>query len=148
MRWTAVPDARFKQGFTIPVLASLDYNYRVVRNGGIPQDWIIEFSDPVIGMQLTIVCLTNIGEIGNRWSPDQVRLQVDGRTCPDITTSQHDRRFIYSDDTHAFQTPGRGACSQYPEMPRVDCSTVPDIPLMNCPGLCQVIPSKVKAEIY
>jgi hypothetical protein len=44
-----IPGDTRKQGFTIPIIASLDYHYRLARAGGIPTDWIIEFSDPVIG---------------------------------------------------------------------------------------------------
>ncbi|KAL6070194.1 G8 domain-containing protein [Balamuthia mandrillaris] len=111
-----------KEGFTIPVLADLDYQYVVHRNGGnIPSNWIIEFSDPVIG---------------NRWEPDQIRLDVQGRSCPDITTSQHDRRWIYADDVNHFDEVGRGACTAHPDMPEIDCAEVPEISLLSCPELC------------
>lgn len=46
-----IRDDKRKQGFSIPVLASLDYDYRLVRAGGVPTDWIIEFSDAVIGIK-------------------------------------------------------------------------------------------------
>jgi hypothetical protein len=46
----------------------------------VPSDWIIEFSDPVIG---------------NRWQKDEIKLEVAGRNCPPIVNSQHDRRYIY-----------------------------------------------------
>merc|ERR1719473_2303816 len=62
-----------KQGFTAPVLASLDLTYTVLYNGDLPRDWVIEFSDPLFG---------------NRWEPDQLRLTVPGRDCPEILTSQ------------------------------------------------------------
>jgi hypothetical protein len=44
----------------------------------IPKDWIIEFSDPIFG---------------NRWTKDEIKLEVAGRNCPSIVNSQHDRRF-------------------------------------------------------
>lgn len=43
----------------------------------VPANWIIEFSDPVFG---------------NRWQKDEIYLEVAGRNCPAITSSQHDRR--------------------------------------------------------
>ena len=46
-------------------------------NQNVPVDWIIEFSDPVIG---------------NRWQKDEIKLEVAGRNCPPIVNSQHDRR--------------------------------------------------------
>ena len=117
-----------KQGFTIPIIASLDYTYRLARAGGIPTSWIIEFSDPVIGKieegrerreerrgdgqrrrkrKRRDLKLTS-PHIGNRWAPDEIRLQVDGRACPLITTSQHDRRWIYASEHDGFSVPGRG----------------------------------------
>lgn len=74
--------------------------------------------------------------IGNRWAPEYIRLQVQGRTCPATTSSQHDRRWIYSSSEAGFTTYGRGACSGYPDMPLINCSAVPQIKLMNCPELC------------
>ena len=44
----------------------------------IPKDWIIEFSDPIFG---------------NRWTKDEIKLEVAGRNCSSIVNSQHDRRF-------------------------------------------------------
>jgi len=121
MKWLVIPGDPHKQGFTVPVIATLDYDYRLVRNGGVPTDWIIEFSDPIIG---------------NRWQPDQIRLQAQGRTCPTITTSQHDRRFIWASSDDSLKVFGRGACSPYPDMPSIDCNKVEEIELMNCPELC------------
>jgi len=82
--------------------------------------------------------IVHISYLGNRWTPDQIYLTVDGRDCPDITTSQHDRRYIYSSaDTNQYlQQTGRGACTSYPDMPAVDCSTVPPPALMECPSDC------------
>jgi len=114
-----------KQGFTIPVIPDLAYKYVVSKSdgSGIPLTWIIEFSDPVIG---------------NRWTPDQIRLQVIGRTCPDITTSQHDRGFIYGDSLdNCMLKRDRGACSIYPDMPPVNCKAKPKLAPITCPDLCK-----------
>lgn len=54
MPFLVIPADTHKQGFTIPVVASLDYEYRLLRDGGVPAGWIIEFSDPVIGIIITI----------------------------------------------------------------------------------------------
>lgn len=54
MTWTVVPSDTRKQGFTIPIISSLDYEYELHRPGGIPASWIIEFSDPVIGTFLSL----------------------------------------------------------------------------------------------
>ncbi|KAL6070177.1 G8 domain-containing protein [Balamuthia mandrillaris] len=121
MRFNKVGSTR-KEGFTFPVLVDLGYEYVVHRSGGdIPEDWIIEFSDPVMG---------------NRWEPEEIRLNVRGRNCPEKTTSQHDRRWIYADDEQNFETLGRGACTDYPDMPTIDCAEVPEISLMSCPDQC------------
>jgi len=74
--------------------------------------------------------------MGNRYAVEQIYLTVTGRSCPTITNSQHDRRFIYSSDYVGFSVPGRGACTDWPDMPAVDCEAVGNIELMNCPELC------------
>ena len=117
----ATPD---RQGYATPVATGLDLKYIITRSDGadIPSDWVIEFSDPVMG---------------NKWTPDEIRLEIQGRQCPSITTSQHDRRYIMGDErTYLIQT-GRGACTSYPDMPSVDCSTVPQLEPDECPELCQ-----------
>ena len=46
-------------------------------------------------------------------------------------------RFIWSGDNW-LQVRGRGACSQFPDMPPIDCKNVPQISnIENCPGKCQ-----------
>jgi len=46
----------------------------------VPESWIIEFSDTIFG---------------NRFNqPDEIILKVEGRNCPAIVNSQHDRRFV------------------------------------------------------
>jgi hypothetical protein len=84
-------------------------------NENVPIDWIIEFSDSVFG---------------NRWTKDEIKLEVAGRNCPPIINSQHDRRlnflkflrlykiifsfiirWIWSGNDYLKVT-GRGACSE------------------------------------
>jgi len=113
-----------KQGYSIAVVPDLSYQYVISRmdGSGIPSTWIIEFSDPVIG---------------NRWTPDQIRLNVNGRTCPPITTSQHDRRFIWGDSLDGnFLARDRGACTTHPDMPAVTCKTQPLLTPPACPTNC------------
>jgi hypothetical protein len=114
-----------KQGFSIPVIPDLSYEYVVSKNdgSGIPATWIIEFSDHVMG---------------NRWIPDLIRLKVTGRTCPDITSSQHDRRFIWGDSLdNNMLARDRGACTLQPDMPPVSCNTQPKLAPHTCPDLCK-----------
>ena len=118
-----------KQGYAFPVITGLDHTYKLSLEGGsdLPADWIIEFSDPVIG---------------NRWTPDQIRLVVAGRTCPAITTSQHDRVWLTGPmPMDGPQGPpseawGRGACKAHADMPNVDCATTPALALNECPSAC------------
>lgn len=72
-------DPSRKQGYSATVIPGLGHQYRLsMSNGGnVPQDWIIEFSDPVFG---------------NRWKRDEINLIVAGRNCPNPVHSQHDRR--------------------------------------------------------
>jgi hypothetical protein len=113
-----------KKGYALPVIPGTDHEYRLSLEGGnIPKEWIIEFSDPVIG---------------NRWRPDELKLVVAGRSCPSIVTSQHDRRFIYADpDNHlTSKSWGHGACSTYPDMPAVNCAIQPEIEALHCDNYC------------
>lgn len=48
-------------------------------DSNVPSDWIIEFSDTIFG---------------NRWQKDEIILEVAGRNCPQVLSSQHDRRLI------------------------------------------------------
>jgi len=113
-----------KQGYAIAVIPDLSYEYVISKmdGSGIPSTWIIEFSDPIIG---------------NRWTPDQIRLSVNGRTCPPITTSQHDRRFIWGDSLNEnFLARDRGACTTHPDMPAINCKTQPLLGAPSCPTNC------------
>lgn len=117
-----------KQGYAMTVLPGLNHEYRLsLENGGpIPADWAIEFSDLVFG---------------NRWVRDEIRLIVAGRNCSGVVHSHHDRRFLWG-DTNDFNgvhnwllRPGRGACSGFPDMPKVSCSQPLSIE-EACPGKC------------
>jgi len=115
------PSNTRKQGYAMTVVPGLDKSYKLSLNGNaIPSGWIVEFSDTIFG---------------NRCSPDQINLQVVGKTCPATLTSQHDRQFIWADTNGNYlKVPGRGACSGFPDKPRVDCTRVPKIYLdENCP---------------
>jgi hypothetical protein len=68
-----------KQGYSATVVPGLDHKYKLSMAGGgdVSPDWIIEFSDPIFG---------------NRWTRDEIDLDVAGRNCPYPVHSQHDRR--------------------------------------------------------
>lgn len=72
-----------KQGYSLPVIPNvkdLTYKLSMVDGSGVPNDWIIEFSDPVFG---------------NRWKRDEINLIIAGRNCPSPVHSQHDRRLLF-----------------------------------------------------
>lgn len=105
-----------KQGYAFPVVPhgpELSCEYRISLAGGapLPQAWVVEFSSPMMG---------------NRWAADEISLRVAGRTCPDRTSSQHDRRFLWAgvaDEDHLGpEAWGRGACTGHEDMPIVRCS--------------------------
>ena len=75
-----------KQGFSFPVIPGTEHSYRLslaTGDGQIPSDWIVEFSDPVMG---------------NRYSEEYTYLSLNGRRCGSngLVSSQHDRSFIWS----------------------------------------------------
>lgn len=117
-----------QQGYAFPVLSGTDFEYRISMASGspdIPSDWIIEFSDPVFG---------------NRWKqPDEIVLTVSGRCNKRIVTSQHDRMWAYAGsadfltDDRAW---GRGACSDYPDIPAVSCDELAPLTLNICQNQC------------
>jgi hypothetical protein len=112
-----------KQGYSVPVIPGKDHSYRIsLTTGDIPTDWVIEFSDPVIG---------------NRWSKDELYLTVAGRNCDNngLITSQHDRKFIWGGDLFSGYLDDQawsnhGACvgsgQQPPDESSVDCSVIRD----------------------
>lgn len=102
-----------KQGYSLPVIPGTKYAYSLSLssdNDNIPSDWVIEFSDTVLG---------------NRWETEFLQLNVKGRSCSNIVSSQHDRRFIWSGDEFMKEEAwgNHGACSSHDDMPNVVCSS-------------------------
>jgi hypothetical protein len=61
----------------------------------IPTDWVVEFSDPVVG---------------NRWGEEYLRLDLKGRDCGSgVVSSQHDRRFLFASGEDLLRGPARGS---------------------------------------
>lgn len=126
-----------RQGYSVPVIPGTGHSYRIsLANGGnVPDDWVVEFSDPVMS---------------NRWAEEFLHLSVQGRQCVDngLISSLHDRKFIYSGDEFMVdQAWGRhGACvgigTQPPDSPTLDCVTQNEygiggeIDTTACPELC------------
>jgi len=105
-----------KQGYSFPVIPGRGHSYRIsLTNGDLPDDWVIEFSDPVIG---------------NRWSKDELFLSVAGRECGNngLISSQHDRKYIWGGNGYLDDMAWgyHGACvgfgNQPPDEPSVDCN--------------------------
>lgn len=105
-----------KQGYSFPVIPGTTQSYRVSLangNGAVPKDWVIEFSDPVMG---------------NRWGVEYIQLSVVGRDCGmnGMVSSQHDRRFLWSGDefmaSEAWGNHGACVASHPPDMDSVDCT--------------------------
>jgi hypothetical protein len=116
-----------KQGYSATVIPGLDHEYKLSSADGtdIPDDWIIEFSDPIFS---------------NRWKKDEIYLTVAGRNCPSPLNAYHDRRYIWSGDNF-LKVRGRGACSSFPAMASVNCRTQAPISLVEscsdkCPRSC------------
>ncbi len=86
-----------QQGYSFPVIPSSDVSYTVsltTADGNIPTDWVVEFSDPVIG---------------NRWGVEYLLLDMRGRDCGSgVVSSHHDRRFIFASGENFLIGPGRG----------------------------------------
>ena len=102
-----------KQGYSLPLIPGSKYTYSLSLSSGegsIPLDWVIEFSDTVIG---------------NRWDDEFLQLSVKGRSCTNPVSSQHDRRFIWSGDEFMKEEAwgDHGACSSHDDMPIVMCSS-------------------------
>eukprot|EP00547_Thalassionema_nitzschioides_P005356 CAMPEP_0194200236 /NCGR_PEP_ID=MMETSP0156-20130528/930_1 /TAXON_ID=33649 /ORGANISM="Thalassionema nitzschioides, Strain L26-B" /LENGTH=1934 /DNA_ID=CAMNT_0038925209 /DNA_START=189 /DNA_END=5989 /DNA_ORIENTATION=- len=125
-----------KQGYSLPVFVMEDdVSYRLSLDNGnatdIPSDWVIEFSDAVMG---------------NRWAEEFVNLHVVGRVCENngVISSQHSRRFMGgAPDHHAWGS--HGACvnsNPPPKMEPVDCIATADtrklgtISATSCPEKC------------
>jgi len=119
-----------KQGYSLPVVPDTDYWYRISLIGGsgnIPNDWVVEFSDVVIG---------------NRWNIEYIYLNLQGRNCGEqgLINSHHDRKFIWSGDEFmgAEAWGDHGACTLANDMPKIDCTAQSDgvMSAAACPDLC------------
>eukprot|EP00934_Nitzschia_sp_Nitz4_P001960 Nitzschia sp. Nitz4//scaffold89_size161592//205//3093//NITZ4_002358-RA/size161592-processed-gene-0.210-mRNA-1//-1//CDS//3329559556//1960//frame0 len=118
-----------RQGYSLPVFPLADVSYRLSlasSNNGIPEDWIVEFSDPVMG---------------NRWGEEFINLELVGRPCINggVVSNYHDRRFIYggSDFLDDQAWGEHGACVAAPEMePQVCDSESILLDASECPELC------------
>eukprot|EP00985_Skeletonema_marinoi_P024316 scaffold16804_cov299-Skeletonema_marinoi.AAC.1 len=117
-----------KQGYSLPVLLVDKVSYRLSldRNDtNIPGNWIIEFSDPVMG---------------NRFGEEFVNLNVVGRACENngVVSSQHSRRYTYGLGFGGQAWGQTGACvsSNPPKMDPVDCNAASALGGEECPELC------------
>jgi len=129
-------DQTLKQGYALPVIPGSEQSYRLSLNRSdskIPLDWVIEFSDVVIG---------------NRWNDEQIYLSLEGpRSCgtSGLVSSRHDRRFLWSGDAFMEDAWGKhGACistgTSPNDMPIVDCVGDEDNGILEpteCGNLCQ-----------
>lgn len=101
-----------KQGYSLPVLLVDNVSYRLSldrEDSNVPGDWIIEFSDPVMG---------------NRWGEEFVNLNVVGRACENngVVSSQHSRRYMYGlGFGQAWGQSGACVSDNPPKMAPVDC---------------------------
>jgi hypothetical protein len=80
-----------KQGYSFPVIPGIEHSYHLSLSPGtdeIPLDWIVEFSDYVIGNKFGSIEFTNLSLNGILCGTD-----ADG-----LVSSHHDRRFIWSGD--------------------------------------------------
>ena len=123
-----------KQGFSLPVIPSTEHSYRLsltTGDGQIPSDWIVEFSDTVMG---------------NRYSVEYTNLSLNGRRCGSngLVSSQHDRSFIWSGGEFLKDEAwgNTGACSLQgtSDVPTIDCSTINGGVLQadECPEKCDI----------
>ena len=120
-----------KQGFSFPVIPGTEHSYRLsltTGDGQIPTDFIVEFSDTVIG---------------NRYSEEYTYLSLNGRRCGSngLVSSQHDRRFIWSGGEFLKDEAwGKGACSLHgtSDVPIIDCSSIKNgvLHAEECPEQC------------
>jgi len=116
-----------KQGFVLPVIPGSDFSYRLrLDTGDIPVEWVIDFGDMAVS---------------NRWGVEELRLEVQGRECPSVVKSDHDRRFVAanSEELLGDSSWGHGACSSYPPMPLtvcVDDGKEHELLPLECPDLC------------
>lgn len=139
------PDSNnVKQGYSFPIISGLEQSYRISLYDEndeaisvIPLDWVIEFSDNVIGNRFGV--------------DDEIYVNILGRTCGTsprgLISSQHDRKYLWSgdhfiDDSLAWGH--HGACTDIADMSPVDCSAIVggivsdegSIEASECPELC------------
>lgn len=93
-----------KQGYSFPIVPGLEHSYRLslaTGNGDIPLDWVVEFSDFILGNRFGSVDYTN--------------LSLNGFKCGNNgeISSQHDRRYIWSGDKYLSDEAwgNTGACA-------------------------------------
>ena len=104
-----------KQGYSLPVVPGASNTYHISLTGGnpnVPSDWVIEFSDLVMG---------------NRWDIEYITLSLEGRSCANngVVGSHHDRTFIWSGDNFMVSNAwgNHGACISSSSMPSVNCGS-------------------------
>lgn len=138
-----------KQGYSFPIMAGLTQSYKIFlydeaagTSHSIPSDWVIEFSDPVVGNRFGV--------------DDEVYVDVVGRTCGTngngLITSQHDRRLLWSGD-HFIDSQAwgsHGACTDSPDMFPIDCGVgeAGSIPPSECPELCASSPCNANSYCH
>ena len=93
-----------KQGYSFPIIPGKQHSYRLsltTENGNIPSDWVVEFSDYVVGNRFGSVEYTNLSLNG-------ILCGLDG-----LVSSHHDRRYMWSGDQYmASEAWGNtGACA-------------------------------------
>ena len=93
-----------KQGYSFPIIPGLEHSYRLslaAGNGDIPLDWVVEFSDFILGNRFGSIDYTN--------------LSLNGFKCGNNgkISSQHDRRYIWSGDKYLSDEAwgNTGACA-------------------------------------
>ena len=103
-----------KQGYSFPVVPGTDHSYRisVIGTGVFPSDWVVEFSDVVIG---------------NRWNIEYINLNLVGRVCGTngLVSSHHDRKFIWAGNDFMGTTAwgNHGACTPANDEMKIDCAS-------------------------
>lgn len=84
-RWRTGQTLKQGYGFAVVLDSSLQYRITLASGGRIPADWVVEFSDPIMG---------------NRFGVEHVRLDIPGRPVPSaalpVSTSFPARTFVAS----------------------------------------------------
>ena len=93
------------------------FSYEIsLSDSSLPSNWIIEFSDPVMGNKYNSIDYANINVIGRDCG--------NGINNFGVISSQHDRKFIWGDSFHNLgpNAWGRGACTSHPDEEVVFCN--------------------------